>query len=272
LALLRGTAQLRISVIIPACNEQPYLQRTFEQFQATLPPRSEIIVVDNGSSDGCADFLADPDLVPPSAAPRPIDFGDGEAGVAVRLLRYDTPLGVARARNRGLDHARGEVLVFVDANVDVPPGWWPPLVEVLNRPGVGMVAPAIGGLGDRAATRGCGMHYYDAFLSTAWTALTDKAPHPVPVVGGTMMVTRREVLDHVGGYDDGMRQRASEDMELSLRLWLFGYELWVVPEVDVPHLFRAASPYPVDGVSILYNQLRAGFLHLSDERLARFLE
>jgi SAM-dependent methyltransferase len=94
----------------------------------------------------------------------------------------------------------------------------------------------------------------------------------VPVIGGTMMVTRREVLDHVGGYDDGMRQRASEDMEISLRLWLFGYELWVVPEVDVPHLYRPASPYPVENVNVLYNQLRAGFLHLSTERLARFLE
>ena len=66
-----------------------------------------------------------------------------QGGVVLRLLRYPRPLGVAGARNRGLEHARGEVVVFSDAHNDVPPGWWPPLVATLNRPGVGIVGPGI---------------------------------------------------------------------------------------------------------------------------------
>ena len=47
----------KISVVIPALNEGSYLQRTADNLRATLPQGSEVIVVDDGSTDGCADDL-----------------------------------------------------------------------------------------------------------------------------------------------------------------------------------------------------------------------
>ncbi|HEX9922198.1 MAG TPA: DUF6065 family protein, partial [Anaerolineae bacterium] len=50
--LFEGTYPARISVILPASNESVLLKRTVEQFEATLPANSEVLVVDNGSTDG----------------------------------------------------------------------------------------------------------------------------------------------------------------------------------------------------------------------------
>jgi glycosyltransferase involved in cell wall biosynthesis len=260
-----------VSVVLPACNEHPKLRRTLEQFRATLPPGSEIVVVDNGSTDGSADFLAGPDVVPPSEDPQPVECGDGQDGVAIRLLRYPRPLGVAGARNRGLDHARGEVVVFSDAHNDVPPGWWPPLVAALNRSGVGIVGPGIGIMGMEGVPNSCGQRIVDATLRVEWLPERQLDPYPVPTLGGGCMALRREVLDVTGGFDDGMPQWGSEDLEICVRLWLLGYEVWVVPEVEIPHYFRDRGPYEVKSVNVLHNVMRTAILHFNQERVAYVL-
>src|SRR5689334_17060418 len=91
---------VRISVILPACNEAGLLQRTFELMVVSLPARSEIVVVDNGSSDGCADFLADAADCPADRIPRLIEVA-GRSDLAVYLARYPDPLGPAGARIAG---------------------------------------------------------------------------------------------------------------------------------------------------------------------------
>jgi GT2 family glycosyltransferase len=68
-----------------------------------------------------------------------------------------------------------------------------------------------------------------------------------------------------------MRQWGSEDLELCLRLWLLGYEVWVVPEVEIPHYFREQNPYQVEWKNALQNLMRTAFLHLNQERLVHFL-
>ncbi len=271
LAQFRRPDGVRISVILPACNEWPFLERTVEQFAATLPPRSEIIVVDNGSTDGCADFLSAPDRQPADGRTWTIAGRDDPAGVVVRLARHPQPLGVAGARNRGFQDAQGEFVVFADAHVDVPPGWWPPVVATLNRPRVGVVGPAFGVIGAASHDKGYGQRIADAQLRVEWLGYRQDDPYPVPSLGGGFMGLRADVLAATGGFDDGMQQWGSEDTELCLRLWLLGYEVWVIPELEIPHNFRAASPYRVEWKHAVHNLLRTAFLHLGEERLARVI-
>jgi GT2 family glycosyltransferase len=63
--------------------------------------------------------------------------------------------------------------------------------------------------------------------------------------------------------------RGGVDNELSVRLWLLGYELLIVPQVVVRHRFRETSPYPVGWPQYLHNRLRLAFAHLSAPRLAK---
>jgi glycosyltransferase involved in cell wall biosynthesis len=270
--LFRGSSPFKMSIVLPACNEAPYLERTFEQFRATLPSPSEIIVVDNGSTDGCSEFLnLDAEMLDPSADchERGADAERPGTSVLARLFRSPNLLGVAGARNRGLDFARGEVVVFADAHVDVPPGWWQPMVAALNQPGVGLVGPAFGVMGDAEYMKMYGQRISDPVLHTQWLPKRSETPYPVPILGGGFMMLRRDVLEVLGGFDPGMQQWGSEDLEISLRAWLMGYEVWMVPEVEVPHYFRSKNPYHVEWKHVTANHIRTAFLHLSGERLAR---
>ncbi|HEY0603905.1 MAG TPA: DUF6065 family protein [Herpetosiphonaceae bacterium] len=252
-SLFRGDYPLKISVILPAANESVLLKRTVEQFVATLPEQSEVIVIDNGSTDGCADFL--------DAAPWP----------NVQLIRTAEQLGVAGARNRGLEFAQGEIVVFSDAHIDVPANWWQPMVATLNRSHVGVVGPAIGVMGKPEYPPTYGQRIAEAKLRVEWLQKQADEPYAVPTLGGGFMAMRHDTLKQAGAFDTGMPQWGSEDLELCLRYWLLGYEVWVEPSVTVLHYFRKTNPNKSEWWAVTHNVLRTGLLHLSPARLTRVL-
>lgn len=95
---MSGTEVL-ISVIVPVCNGEAHLQATLDSVLAQRHRALELIVVDDGSTDATPALLAD--LA--AADPR------------VRALRQPNR-GVSAARNRGLDAAHGEWILFLDAD------------------------------------------------------------------------------------------------------------------------------------------------------------
>mgnify|MGYP000523543332 CR=1 FL=1 len=252
--LFRGDHPLRISVVVPASNESVLLERTVRQFAATLPPDCEVIVVDNGSTDGSADFLL----------ASPLEN--------VTLIQTPDMLGVAGARNRGLEDARGEIVIFSDAHIDLPERWWQPLVATLRRPEVGVVGPGIGIMGLPNAPAACGQRILDSKLRLRWLPWKGLDPYRVPTLGGGMMAMRHETLRTAGAFDAGMPQWGSEDLEICIRYWLLGYEVWVAPSVSVLHYFRTSNPYKVEGGVVTHNLLRVALLHFSPARLARVFE
>ncbi len=244
----------RLSVVVISLNEGESLRRTVDNLRDTLPSESEIIVVDDSSTDGSSGFL-----------------DDGYTGVT--LLRPAGRLGVAGARNFGASHAQGDILVFSDAHVLAPPGWTGPLLEVLARPEVGAVAPAISAMRPAAVEcTGYGQKWHDASLAVGWLGQQGSAPYPVPLLCGCFLALRRAVFTEIGGFDSGMVLWGAEDSELSIRLWTLGYECWVVPEVDVQHAFRARFPYEVKWEPVLHNRFRLASIHFGPRRLLRVVE
>src|SRR5689334_18232107 len=101
----------KISVVVISRNEGRELKRTVENFDDTLPPTAEIIVIDDGSTDGSADHLA------PRRGRIRLHHGHG--------------CGVARARNFGAGQSRGNVIVYADAHLRLQPDWWRPMLDLL---------------------------------------------------------------------------------------------------------------------------------------------
>jgi len=91
----------------------------------------------------------------------------------------------------------------------------------------------------------------------------------VPTLGGGFMAMRHDTLRQAGAFDAGMPQWGSEDLELCVRYWLLGYEVWVVPSVAVLHYFRKVNPYQVGWGAVTHNLLRVALLHFSQARIAR---
>src|SRR5579884_451201 len=109
----------RISVVVISRNESNELKRTVENYDDTLPAGAEIVVIDDGSTDGSVNGLR---------------TRRGRIGLH-RVKNY----GVARARNFGASKARGDVIVYSDAHVRLDRDWWRPMLDVLENPKVGGV-------------------------------------------------------------------------------------------------------------------------------------
>jgi GT2 family glycosyltransferase len=236
-----------ISVVVVTRNEGRLLGETVSQLCDTLPAANEILVVDDGSDDGSTDILA-------------------ETHPRVLVIRAGG-LGVARARNLGAMRSTGETIVFSDAHLRIPAGWWEPLRAAVSDPRVGGAAPAITN-SERPWQRGFGLRFTGFDLDVEWLPRLGDEPYPVPLMPWCFGAMRRDVFEATGGFDAGMIQWGSIDNEMSVRLWSLGYELKIVPAVEVAHVFRDERPYPIEWMPVLHNTLRLAFVHFEPDRIA----
>jgi glycosyltransferase involved in cell wall biosynthesis len=251
--MTNGTSHetLQLSVVLVARNEGRHLIRTIRSLTETLPPSAEIILIDDGSDR--------------DTTHRALDFPN--------VARYVRPhsQGVTKARNYGATLARGDIIVFADAHIDFPEDWWVPLVDALADSRVGAASPAVSAMRD-GQVKGYGLCLTGADLSTRWLPRQASVAYPVPILPGCCLAMRRETFLATGGFDDGMSTWGMSDIELSIRLWLLGYRLVVIPQVEVAHLFRERHPYPVQWSSVLHNILRTAFVHFREDRVARVID
>ncbi|HYA30930.1 MAG TPA: glycosyltransferase family 2 protein, partial [Acidobacteriota bacterium] len=111
----------RASIIIPALNEAGNLSRNLPLVQQQMGPTDELIVIDNGSIDDTAAIAS--------------KFGARVVHEPVR--------GRSRARNRGIQIAEGDLLVFLDADCRPGPNWLTRMLEPFGDLRIGCVGGEI---------------------------------------------------------------------------------------------------------------------------------
>jgi GT2 family glycosyltransferase len=238
----------KIAAVVITLNEGEKLRSTVEQLYATLPGNADIVVVDDGSSDGSTNFL------------------NGANG-RTQLLRTDN-LGTAKTRNLAVRHTSADTLLFLDAHLNLPAGWWEPILEVLEDTGAGAVAPGVSDI-EEPNRKAFGMRFKGPDLSVEWLRQNGESPYQVPFLPWCCTAIRREIFQSAGGFDENMVRWGGIDIEFSLRLWLLGYELWLAPQAEVFHFFRSTRPYPVEWQEVIHNRLRTAFVHFSFERITQ---
>lgn len=241
-----------VSINLPVFNEGARLQKTLAAIRETVDVRCEVIVVNDGSTDSCCDFLR--------ADPPPFDN--------VVLLDLPQRHGVAPARNLGAAKATAPILVAMDAHCLPRPGWLESLLNELNQPGVGIVAPQIVSAASPSATT-FGLTIRDPELGVDWLHRRGDQPYPIPLAGCACMAMTREFFQAIGGFEP-MRSYGMEDVELCIRCWLLGYSVIMVPGAQVAHWFKK-DPFPVNWHDFLYNRLRTAVLHFDGDRLERII-
>jgi|GEM_PF-1204101 len=205
----------RVSVVMPAYNCAAYLEKAVDSvLQQTLEDIELVIVQEAGSRDRTDAILSDLD------DPR------------VRVVRNDTPLGLARSLNRGFALARGEYVARMDADdVALPERLERQAVYLDAHPSVAVVGSAVRYIdadGRELGTR----QYPTTPARVLWGMHFDNAMcHPA-----TML--RRAAFESAGGYST--RARDWEDYELWTRLMRY-HDLSNLPEVLLEYRIHQGS-------------------------------
>ena len=233
-----------ISVVIPHVRGTEILLDCLTSLEATTYEPREVVLVDNASSDGSV------------AAAR-------ERFPWVRVVRNERNLGYAGGCNVGLQHSRGEFVLFLNDDVlATDPDWLSKLVQpCLSDSRVAACQPklrsffkrevfdyagAAGGLMDVLGFPFCRGRIF-------FTLETDRGQYDdiceVFWASGTAMLVRRTALEEVGAFDADFFAHM-EEIDLSWRLHLAGYKVLAVPQAVLYH--RAGSTLKTDSFSKIY--------------------
>lgn len=203
---MAAAAPILVSVVVPVYNGARCLPRCLDSLLHQTHPRVEILVVDDGSTDGT------PELVKPP----------------VRVLSTGGRQGAGAARNVGARAAAGDVLFFTDADVVAPPDWMAKALRVREEKGV----PCGGG--------GYAGPVKDVFIQQfAHEELVWRRRHHhgcvETLVSNNLWCDRKLFLEK-GGFPEAYRAASSEDMEFS---WAVSrdHQLWWDADNGVFHDF-----------------------------------
>ena len=195
----------KVSVIIPTFNRARILERCLR----ALPRDVEVVVVDDGSSDGTASVPA-------------------QVGHPLLTYVWKENGGPAAARNLGAELASGEILVFTDDDCVAMPGWpWPLANRLFREPS------SVGGVGGRVLP-----------LADGWVGRYSTFHHILePPPSCSYLVTancayRRKAFDGADGFDESIRKPGGEDPDLAFRVRARGYRLAFEPAAVVRHDYR----------------------------------
>ncbi len=210
---------MRASVILVNYNGRSHLERCLPSVLSALTPEDEVLMVDNGSTDGSADWVT-------------------ERFPSVRLVRTAANRGFGAGCNLGARHARGKYLVFLNPDTTVVPGWLDALLIPLSDPQVALVTPCILRMDDSGRINAAGNGVHPTGLAFCRGAGMPPEAFPVPenvaAISGAAFSVRREVWDALGGMDETFFLYV-EDTDLSWRAQLAGYRCLYVPEMGVYH-------------------------------------
>jgi len=211
---------LRASVIIVNYNGGDELWHCLASVVSSVPTGSEVIVVDNASTDASAEAIER-------------DFPH------VRLIRSKINLGFGGGNNLGAQSARGKFLVFLNPDTRVAEGWLAALLAPLDAdPQIGLVTAKIllAAQPDRINTCGNAVHLTGLTLCRGMgfpKSAFEKAEE-VGAISGAAFAIRRETFEALGGFDDDFFLYL-EDTDLSWRARLAGWRCWYAPDSVVFH-------------------------------------
>ena len=207
---------MQVSFVIPLYNCLPLTQAMVASLQAAMPSglTHEIILVDDGSTDGTRAWLA-------GLASSPGPF---------RVILNERNLGYAAANNRGAATAQGEFLGLLNNDLVLSPGWLEPILGVHRR--LGNRAGLVGNVQRNARTAAIdhagifinhrGKPEHDTSLPLGLQFRSRDAWRQADAVTGACTLVRRELFLRLGGFDEGFAN-GGEDVDFCLRARAAGH-------------------------------------------------
>lgn len=224
-----------IDIVILNWNGLPFLKQYLPGLIKFTPETdAQIIIADNGSSDGSLEWLS-------------TNYS------SIKTIALDRNYGFAGGYNRALEQLNNKYTLILNSDVEVSEGWLPPLLDAIEPDDIAAVMPKIkslnekeyfeyagasGGFIDRWGFPFCRGRILDNLEK-------DKGQyndiHEVFWVTGACMLIKTKLFKEVGGFDDQFFAHM-EEIDLCWRLKTYNYKLLVVPESEVYHLGGGTLP------------------------------
>lgn len=191
---------MRISIVIPAYNEEKYIGRTLQSIKEMEMRKDwdlEVLVINGGSTDNTKKVAE-------------------SYGVRV----YDEPhKGIGFARQRGIKHATGEIIAFTDADTTVCKQWLVKIVDALSKPNVSFVYGTF-----RVHDGRFPYYHFINYVQPHWLWLIHHL-FGKPIAAGQNMAFWRDKAIKVGGFDEKIL--LFEDIDFAIRMKSVGKVVFI---------------------------------------------
>jgi GT2 family glycosyltransferase/Tfp pilus assembly protein PilF len=212
------------SIIILCCNQLEYSRQCLESVLSNTRQPYELILVDNGSTDGTPEYLK--------------EIQSRGQAIRVHIIRNETNVGYPAGCNQALAQAHGRYLVFLNNDVIVTAGWLDGLMGWTKQGGanVGLIGPVTNcASGPQQVPVDyqdlAGLPAFGVRRRQEWAGRAMK----VDRLTGFCMLVRREVFDLVGNFDEQFGLGFFDDDDLCVRAREAGFGLLVAEDVFVHH-------------------------------------
>lgn len=204
-----NNTQLTVSVIVPVYNGGESFRRCLTKLAEALPAPLEVIVVSDGDTDGSAELAE--------------QFG-------AKVLRLPACGGPARARNLGAAQAQGDILFFVDADVEIYPHTLEQVTIAFQQDPE--LAALIGSYDDQPGAT----NFLSQYRNLLHHYVHQTGQKQAFTFWGACGAIRRQVFLAIGGFDQRYVKPCVEDIELGYRLRQAGYKIELHKAIQVKHL------------------------------------
>ncbi|HET6818021.1 MAG TPA: glycosyltransferase family 2 protein [Mycobacteriales bacterium] len=216
------TRERTLSIVIPNYNGASVLHRCLDALDGQTAQADEVIVVDNGSTDGSA-----------QAATR---------GRSLSLISLSDNRGFGAAANVGVRACSAEAVAVLNSDAR-PSAGWVERMKQFHRDGAwswgGVLLDTAGAVESAGDCYSYAGHSYKA-LRGADRGQLPSAPYEVFAVPGAAVVVDRDAFLELGGYREDLFLYY-EDIDLAFRAHYAGYTAWVLPDVFVEHDLAGSS-------------------------------
>ena len=196
------------SVVVPAYNAEKTVVKCLKALKRQTYKPTEIIIVDDGSSDGTASVAGK------------------IRGIRVVRQKHRGP---AAARNTGAKQARGNIIVFTDADCEPSPGWLHEMLKPFSDKSVTGVQGAY-----RTRQKSILARFAQCEIEERYSRMRKR--RYIDFIGTYSAAYRRRIFLDAGGFDETFSSASGEDTELSFRLAKQGKKLVFNPAAVVYHM------------------------------------
>ena len=247
---------LRLSIVIPTFNGRDVLDPCLRSVMRYRPTDSEVIVVDDGSRDGSAEWLEE-------------NYPD------VRLVRLPENRGFCVAVNAGIRAARAPIVETLNNDALVTAGWADRVLDLFDDPTVGSVAPLVWMLNANGLVDSAGDQYHISGWAMSRAHFMPIHPELLEVreIFGACASAgffRRAALERAGAFPEQFGAYY-DDVDLAFRLRWCGYRCLYAPYSQLLHRLNHSHSHrdPCLAYQMARNEERVFWYNLSEALLRR---